>query len=111
MTIERLEYMGMRRTASIVLATLVASAFLFGCGEKKREETVSKTEHRRDFGPEEFGIGKPHTRNATCNREIDKLLEEIRACYNSRPESGCDGISAKNNDRIGRVKGLQRCNR
>lgn len=108
---ERLEYAGMSRLPVITLLALVAGVFASGCGEKKREETVSKTEHRRDFGPEEFGIGKAHTRSAACNREIDKLLEEIRACYNNRPESGCDAISTKNNDRIGRLKGLQRCNR
>ena len=70
-----------------------------------------KTEHRTDFSPEEFGIGRPHTRSARCNREIDRLLGMIRQCINKNPDANCDSLQQANNDRIARLENSLHCRR
>jgi hypothetical protein len=50
-----------------------------------------------------------HTRNAACNREIDRLLDEIRMCFNTRPTGSCDGLQQANSAKTGRIKNSARC--
>lgn len=69
----------------------------------------AKTAHRTDFTPEEFGIGRRHTRSARCDREIDQLLEQIRQCVNENPGVNCDTLQQTNNYRIGRLETSLHC--
>jgi len=72
----------------------------------------SRTPQRTDFTPEEFGIGKAHTKDTGCNREIDALLEPVRLCYNNRrPEAECSALQQANSDKIARIKNSLRCQR
>ncbi len=80
-----------------------------GC--EKAPEPELKIERRKDFTPEEFGVGRPHTRNAACNREIDRLLDATRLCFNSRPEAECNRLQAQHAETIARLKGTARCRR
>ena len=91
------------------LIALVALAALAACD--KTPEPYQKTEHRRDFAPEEFGVGRPHTPDSTCNREIDQLLDAVRLCYNTRPEPECMALQEKQSERIARLKNSVRCRR
>jgi len=80
---------------------------LLGC--EKAPEPEHKIERRTDFAPEEFGVGRPHTRNAACNREIDRLLDATRLCFNSRPEPECNRLQEQHAQTIARLKGTARC--
>jgi hypothetical protein len=100
----------MRRRIAILAALLAATA-LAGCEKKDKPALETRTVQRADFAPEEFGIGRPHTRSAACNREIDKLLDQIRVCINTRPAAECKTMQDKNNDRIGQIKNQRRCSR
>jgi hypothetical protein len=66
---------------------------------------------RRDFTPAEFGIGRPHTPDPACNREIDILLDEVRHCFNDRPSPACDRLQEANSASITRLKNSRRCAR
>ena len=89
---------------------LMLLALVVGGCKKAPPETPSRTPHRTDFAPGEFGIGKAHSKNAACNREIDALLEPVRQCYNSgRPEAECSALQQANSDQIARVKNSLRC--
>ena len=91
--------------ALTVLATVAA------CGKDTETEPYKKTEHRRDFTPEEFGIGRQHTRDHACNREIDQLLDAVRICYNTRTEAECVALQEKQSGHIARLKNSVRCQR
>ncbi len=91
------------------LLALAVLAALTACD--KSPEPYQKTEHRRDFAPEEFGIGRPHTQDRACNREIDQLLNAVRICYNTRPETECATLQKNQSDRITRLKNSTRCRR
>jgi hypothetical protein len=93
------------------LIALAAAVVLSACGKAPEPEAYKKTEHRRDFAPEEFGIGRPHTKNRACNREIDTLLDAVRVCYNTRPEPECAVLQEQHSDRITRLKNSSRCRR
>ena len=98
---------GMARTNHALGMTLVFGLGLFGCDKPPEPEV--KIERRTDFRPEEFGVGRPHTRNVKCNQEIDRLLDATRLCFNSRPEPDCNRLQEKNADTIARIKGMARC--
>lgn len=70
-----------------------------------------KTPHRTDFAPEEFGIGRSHTKNPGCNRQIDELLDQIRVCYNGRSDTDCAALQRANSDHIGKLKNSRHCRR
>lgn len=93
------------------LIALAALATLAACGKGPETEPYKKTEYRRDFTPEEFGVGRPHTRDSDCNREIDQLLDAVRVCYNTRTEAECVALQQKQSDRITRLKNSLRCRR
>ena len=95
--------------ASIRVLLLTLAVSLTGC--EKPAETPMKIERRRDFTPVEFGIGRLHTANGTCNREIDQLLDATRLCFNSRPETECNRLQEANAQSIARIKGTARCRR
>jgi len=81
-----------------------------GCKQKPPADEPSRTPPRTDYSPEEFGIGRKHTKSSTCNREIDQLLEQARLCYGSRPTAECEVLQRGNSDKIGRLKNSSRCN-
>ena len=94
--------------AVVVFLALVAG----GCKKSPPPDAPSRTPQRTDFTPEEFGIGKAHTKDSSCNREIDALLEPVRLCYNNRrPEAECSALQQANSDKIARIKNSLRCQR
>jgi hypothetical protein len=80
-----------------------------GCKPKAPADVSLNIKPRTDFAPADFGIGRPHTRNQACNREIDRLLDQTRLCFNSHPDGGCDALQQTNSDHIGRLKNSERC--
>ncbi|OGI41611.1 MAG: hypothetical protein A2140_00160 [Candidatus Muproteobacteria bacterium RBG_16_62_13] len=95
---------------NLLAALLLAAVVTGGCRDKPAgEETRIKP--RMDFGPEEFGIGKTHTPNQTCNRQIDALLDDVRSCYNTRGDAGCQSLQQNRNRRIAQIKNSARCRR
>lgn len=80
-----------------------------GCKQKPPPDQPSHTPPRTDFSREDFGIGRKHTKSASCNREIDQLLENLRLCYASRPIAECEILQRGNSDKIGRLKNSSRC--
>jgi hypothetical protein len=89
----------------IIVAVLVVG----GCKQKPPPEQPSHTPPRTDYTPEEFGIGRNHTKSKICNREIDQLLDQARLCYASRPLPECEVLQRGNLDKIGRLKNSNRC--
>ena len=95
----------------VLCLTAAATALLLGACEKSKIESSAdtKTEYRTDFTPEEFGIGRPHTKNSECNERIDSLLEQIRACYNGGSGADCTALQHTNSDKIGKLKNTEHC--
>lgn len=93
----------------LILAVLIVS--MAACKDKKPIDQPSRTPPRTDFTPQEFGLGRKHTPDAACNREIDQLLEQIRQCYNTRATPECDALRRANSGMIARLKNSQRCSR
>lgn len=88
---------------------IVAALIMASCKQKPPAEEPSRTPPRTDFSPEDFGIGRKHTKSNTCNHEIDQLLEQVRLCYGARPTSECEVLQRDNSDKIGRLKNTSRC--
>ncbi len=96
----------------ILLPALLLSALTAGgCRDKPAAEEAARIKPRMDFGQEEFGIGKAHTPNHACNRQIDALLDEVRRCYNTRGDAGCQSLQQNRNQRIARIKNSAHCRR
>ncbi len=93
----------------LFLALVLVATAAAACKKQPPPEEPLKTPARTDFAPEEFGIGRPHTKNTACNREIDQLLEEVRLCFNTRPGGNCDSLQQGNSGRISRIKNSLRC--
>lgn len=92
------------------LLLLAAATAAGGCdGGSVPEEDAPK--RRWEYTQEDFGIGKPHTKNSRCNRDIDAQLEAIRACYNAREHAECSTLQQQNSDKIARLKNSRRCQR
>jgi len=89
----------------------VAALLVGGCKPKPPPDAPSRTPPRTDFSPEDFGIGRKHTKSSACNREIDLLLDQARLCYSygSRPVTECEVLQRANSDKIGRLKNSSRC--
>lgn len=92
-----------------LLLFIVVTLSVGGCKQKPPSDEPSRTPPRTDYSPEEFGIGRKHTKSNTCNREIDQLLEQVRHCYGSRPITECEALQRGNSDKIGRLKNTSRC--
>lgn len=90
----------------LLLVVVVAG----GCRDQPKED-AARIKPRMDFGPEEFGIGKAHTPNPACNRQIDALLDDVRRCYNTRGDAGCQSLQQNRNQRIAQIKNSARCRR
>jgi hypothetical protein len=88
---------------------IMAALVVGSCKQKPPPDEPSRTPPRTDYTPEEFGIGRNHTKSKTCNREIDQLLDQARLCYASRPLAECEVLQRKNSDKIGRLKNTNRC--
>mgnify|MGYP006785423473 FL=1 len=80
-----------------------------GCKQKPPPDEPSRTPPRTDFSPEDFGIGRKHTKSNTCNHEIDQLLAQVRRCYGSRPMAECEELQRGNSGKIARLKNTSRC--
>ena len=80
-----------------------------GCKQKPPPDEPSRTPPRTDYSPEEFGVGRNHTKNAACNREVYQMLEQLRLCYGTRPITECDALQRDNSVKIGRLKNSNRC--
>jgi len=93
----------------VLLLLLVLTLSAGGCKPKPPANEPSRTPPRTDYSPEEFGIGRKHTKSSTCNREIDQLLEQARLCYGSRPLIECEVLQRGNSDKIGKLKNTSRC--
>lgn len=91
-------------------ALLLAAVVAGGCRDQPKED-AARIKPRMDFAPEEFGIGKAHTPSQACNRQIDALLEEVRRCYNTRGDAGCQALQQNRNQRITQLKNSVRCRR
>lgn len=100
-----------RKTLATGTWIVAFSVLLFaGCSRKPPEpEAARPTQQRTDFAPEDFGVGRPHTRNASCNRQIDRLLDEVRLCFNSGKGPACDPLQQDNSGRIERIKNSAAC--
>jgi hypothetical protein len=105
---EMLRYNCVMKTISGVTAAIVLAVGIAAC-EKKVEPEPAKP--RWQYTEEDFGMGKPHTKNRACNREIDKILDQIRVCYNTRTDDECSRLQTQLSDRIGRLKNTRRCSR
>jgi hypothetical protein len=91
--------------------TAAALLALAGCSDSKPPAEDKPVLPKYKFDAEDFGIGRKHTPNAGCNRQIDALLEEIRACYNTQAAEACQPLQDKHNARIGHLKNSTRCRR
>jgi hypothetical protein len=99
----------MRSRLSLML--LLVALVPGGCRDNPKPEDTARIRPRTDFTAGEFGIGKAHTPNAACNREIDALLEDVRRCYNTRGDAGCQSLLQNRNGRIAQLKNSVRCRR
>ena len=90
-----------------LLVVIITSAV--ACKQKPPADAPSHTPPRTDFVPEDFGVGRAHTKNASCNREIDQMLEQVRRCYNTRPTAECDVLQRAESDKMARLKNSRRC--
>jgi hypothetical protein len=101
----------------LTLQTLVlAIAMLAGVSACKQkpptDDGKSHTVQRTEYDPEEFGIGRQHTRDQACNRDIDRLLDEIRLCYKELGTAArCEVVQERNSEKIKRLKNSVRCAR
>ena len=93
-----------------IIILLVAALGLIACKKTPPPETPP-IQPRSDFSAEEFGIGRAHTKNQACNREIDGLLDKVRVCYNEQSPSRCEALQRKQSDSITRLKNSTRCQR
>lgn len=94
----------------LAIGALLLIAAIPACKPKPPPDAaVSHTVQRRDFAPEEFGIGREHTPDRACNRQIDQILDETRRCYNNPPAGGCERLQEANAAKIGRLKNSERC--
>jgi hypothetical protein len=98
----------MKLSTPFLVVTLLVVA---GCEQQPASDAPSTTPHRRDFAPEDFGVGRAHTKNAVCNRQIDQLLGQVSDCYNTRPTAECDQQMRTSSDKIARIKNSSRCRR
>ena len=92
-----------------ILAVILTSAA--ACKQKPPPDQPSHTPPRTDFSPEEFGVGRVHTKNAACNQEIDQMLNQARHCYNTRPTAECDAQQRLDTEKTARLKNSRRCSR
>ncbi len=92
-----------------LLLLIVLTLAVGGCKQKPPPEAPSRTLPRTEYSPEEFGVGRQHTKSASCNREIDQLLDQARLCYSARPLAECEVLQRANTEKIARLKNSSRC--
>jgi len=85
------------KTTIVVAAVLLAVA----APALTQASGSAPTDPAFQYTPGDFGVGRKHTANAWCNREIDKLLDETRRCFNAHPASECDALQKKNSKKVG----------
>lgn len=97
------------KTLCSLFVVVLAALGMTACKKQPPPEEPARIVPRNDFAPEEFGIGRAHTRNFACNREIDAFLEQIRQCYNSRSAAECEAPQRATTERINRLKNAAHC--
>jgi hypothetical protein len=94
-------------------ATTLAAAILLLIALPAHSEAPQKGAAPSDpnfkFTPEDFGVGRKHVANAWCNRQIDRLLDETRTCFNTQPAKQCEGMQKRNSKKIGGYIKSPRC--
>ncbi|GEM_PF-3650675 len=70
---------------------------------------AAPTDPKFQYSPEDFGVGRRHTGNTWCSRQIDALLEETRTCFNTRPAAECEALQKKNSKKAGNYIKSPRC--
>jgi hypothetical protein len=93
----------------LTLSTAVLLAGLTGCSDKPKDEPLQLPQYQ--FEEADFGVGRKHTPNAACNRQIDAWLREVVQCYNTHPKDQCAAMQEKTGERIGRLRNSRRCQR
>ncbi len=96
----------------VIKKTAVAGFILFVClnvGAFAAVDDAPAPKKQWQYTPEEFGMGRKHTPNDKCNQDVDKLLEELRACYNAHEAAKCGELHDKNWRQIGEIKKQRRC--
>ena len=106
-------YQGVPLPIRILVLAIAVLAGSSACKQKPPpDDGKSHTIQRTDYDPEEFGIGRNHTRDSACNRDIDQLLDEIRLCYKERgTATKCEVVQERNSEKIKRLKNSVRCAR
>jgi hypothetical protein len=94
---------------TIVLGAFLALLAVGASAQNTGAPNSAPEKARPQWDPEEFGIGRKHTANARCNRQIDKILEENRNCFNTRPTAECDALMKKNSKKMGSYIRSPRC--
>lgn len=107
--VQRRARLGVALRLAATLAVLLTGAA--ACKQKPPPDQPSRTPPRTDFSPEEFGVGRAHTKNAACNQEIDLMLNQARRCYNTRPAAECDAQQRVDAEKTARLKNSRRCSR
>jgi hypothetical protein len=96
------------KTLYSLFVVVLAAVAVTAC-KKPPPPEAERIVPRNDFAPEEFGIGRAHTKNFACNREIDGYLEEIRKCYNAHNMEACEGLHRQRSEKINRLKNAAHC--
>lgn len=90
---------------------LVLTAGIVACKERAPETKPPPAPPKPgwEYTSEDFGIGRKHTANAWCNRQIDALLEETRRCFNAYPAPSCQDLQQQNSKKMGGYIRSPRC--
>jgi hypothetical protein len=100
---------------TIIAILILGAALAAGCREQATDAPATPAAPTAapkpgwEYTPEDFNIGHKTTANARCNREIDKLREEIRSCFNARAPAECEGVRQANMKKIGVYIRSPRC--
>ncbi len=92
------------KTFTLLMLTTLCTAAALGADAPK-DGTAAPLQ----YSEEDFGIGRKHTPNAWCNRQIDKLLEDTRQCVNTHAAGECDTRMKKNSQKMGGYIRSPRC--
>lgn len=97
----------MKTPKTVLILALAATPCI--AGAQAPAAGAAPTDPNWQYAPEEFGVGRTHVKNAWCNRQIDRLLDETRQCFNTRPARDCDDLQKKNSKKIGGYIKSPRC--
>lgn len=96
-------------------AMLLVAVVAVGCRDKAADAPPTPTAPTTapkpgwEYTPEDFSVGRKSTANAWCNRQIDKLREEIRTCFNAHAPAECEALQQAGSKKIGSYIRSPRC--